>query len=358
MGRINQGIKAAMLRLIEYRWEYHRTKGLYEEIEERKKVWEDVILTDAQIQEIKSIYGENIDTRWHRYYQAFTGRFDAKYLPEPVFSPLMEKKLNPVGIALELEDKIRLPITYGNIPEVVVPKTIVANASGIYYDADGCVMDCTEANRKVKTYLEANEGAVVKPIRDSYGGEGVALLKKETFEQIPLEKNFVVQELVVNQEDIRTLNPYSLNTFRVMTYICDNQYWTAPIALRMGTTTALTDNISAGGITIGVKDDGTLCSEAYTEGVKEKYLEHPMTHIQFKGYKLKNIDKVINAAIECHKRTPHMAMASWDIALNDREEPVLIEVNLTSQSVCFPQYTHGESLFGKNTMKMLKYLEK
>lgn len=44
--------------------------------------------------------------------------------------------------------------------------------------------------------------------------------------------------------------------------------------------------------------------------------------------------------------------------LNHRGEVVLIEANLTSQSVCFPQYTHGKSLFGDNTEKMLEYLKK
>ena len=70
------------------------------------------------------------------------------------------------------------------------------------------------------------------------------------------------------------------------------------------------------------------------------------------------MEKVIHAAMECHKCTPHVVMASWDMTLNNRGEAVLIEVNLTSQSVCFPQYTHGKALFGNNTEKMLEYLKK
>lgn len=360
MGK-RRNIKKKLLRMIEGYSDFRRTKGLYEEIIERKPSWEDVVLTDSQTAEIEKIYGKGIDTRWHRYYQGFTGTFEPRYLPEPVYSPALEKKLNPTEIALQMEDKILIPILYGNIPGVVIPETVVSNASGIYYDRDGNVISEERANELVKAYLEEHQDAVIKPIRDSYGGDGVMLLEKDSFRKIPHSRNFIVQKRIHNQKDMHALNPSSLNTLRVITYICDNQYWTAPIAMRMGTTTALTDNISAGGITVGVQDDGSLCKCAFTErnGCKAGEFErHPLTKIRFEGYRIGNIDKVIQAAIACHKRTPHMGIASWDFTLNEEGEAVLIEVNLTSQSVCFPQYTHGKALFGENTEKMLKRIAK
>ena len=357
MGKLNQTIKNAMLRLIEYRADYQRTKGLYAEIEERKPYWEQTQLSDAQIHEIEDIYGKGFDVRWHRFYQYFTGNFDPRYLPEPLFSPELEKKLNPQQIALEMEDKIRIPLIYGHIPGVYIPKTVVSNASGIYYDDTGMVMSREAAEQRVREYLQVYNEAVIKPIRDSYGGAGVVLLTKESFKEIPHERDFIVQERIINQEDIQALNPGSLNTMRVVTYICDHQYWTAPVAMRMGTTEALTDNISAGGLCVGVCDDGTLCPNAYAEYTGERYPEHPATKIKFDGYRLKNMDKVLQAAVECHKKTPHLVMASWDMTLNHKGEAVLIEANFTSQSVCFPQYTHGKALFGANTEKMLEYLK-
>lgn len=353
------GFQDSLVMIKEKRSDYLRTKGLYEEIVERKPSWEDVVLTDSQTAEIEKIYGKGIDTRWHRYYQGFTGTFEPRYLPEPVYSPALEKKLNPKQIAMAIEDKILIPILYGNIPGVVIPETVVSNASGIYYDRDGNVISEERANELVKAYLEEHQDAVIKPILDSYGGDGVMLLEKDSFRKIPHSRNFIVQKRIHNQKDMHALNPSSLNTLRVITYICDNQYWTAPIAMRMGTTPALTDNISAGGMTVGVQDDGSLCKCAYTErnGCKGEAFElHPLTKIRFEGYRIGNIDKVIQAAIACHKRTPHMRMASWDFTLNEAGEAVLIEVNLTSQSVCFPQYTHGKALFGENTEKMLKLI--
>ena len=49
MGSLNQAIKKFVLDFFEYRIDYHRTKGLYREIVERKICWEQEELTQDQI---------------------------------------------------------------------------------------------------------------------------------------------------------------------------------------------------------------------------------------------------------------------------------------------------------------------
>lgn len=357
MGRVKKFIKGTIKRTMDARYEYVITKGELEKIDDRRLQWEHVQLTDEQVREIEAVYGPGADTRWHRFFQYFTGKFDARYLPDIVFAPVMECRLNPKQIASEMEDKIRIPILFSSVPGLKIPDTIVSNASGIYYDGNASVISRAKANELVKQYLEKHNNAIMKPTRGTYAGDGVIVLSPDSFSELEYEKDFIVQEKIVNQEDIRALNPSSLNTMRVITYICDEKYWCAPIAMRMGIGPGHLDNISAGGICIGVKENGELCSQAYSEYSTERYDCHPYTKVKFEGYRIKNIDKVITAAIECHKRLPHMRMASWDFTLNDKGQPTLIEVNLNGQSVCFPQYTHGKSLFGDNTEKMLEILK-
>ena len=346
-----------MLKSIEYRTNYQITRGVYAEIEEWKPYWEQVKLTDDQIRQIEAIYGKGADVRWHRYYQYFTGVFDPAYMSKGIFDCILEGKMNPRDIALEMCDKSRIPVIYGNIPGLYIPETVICNASGIYCDGTGMVLSRDAALQRVKDYLEEHEAAIVKPIRGTYGGEGVMLLKKATFTELPHERDFIVQERIINQDDLRALNPGSLNTMRVMTYICDNQYWCAPITLRMGLGDCVVDNGSAGGICVSVGEDGMLFPMAFTMPA-EKFDVHPHTKVRFEGYRIKNVDKVIAAAIECHKRTKHMVMASWDITINREGIPTLIEANLTGQTVAPPQFAAGKSLFGANTSKMLEYLKK
>jgi len=358
MNKLKRVVKSCVKQLDDAYYHSVIKRAEYVKIEERKASWEQVSLTKEQIEEINAVYGFKVDTRWHRYFQYYTGKFDAQYLPDNIFALSMEGKMNPRKIASELEDKIRLPILYSTVPGLVLPKTVVSNASGIYYDGNYNVISKAEADAIVKQFLEENFEAIKKPTRDSGGGEGIQMLCRDTFEALSFDENFIVQERIVNQEDIRTLNPSSLNTMRVITYICDNQYFCAPLAMRMGCGTSRLDNITSGGICIGVMENGELCDHAYTEFRVDKYAEHPSTGVKFEGYRIRNVDKVINAAIECHKRTPHMIMASWDFTLNENGQPVLIEVNLTRQSESFPQYTHGRSLFGENTAKMLEIRNK
>lgn len=347
-----------LIRNVESKRFYSKIQKIeYKKIADRKSHWDKVTLTLEQVQKIEAVYGVGCDTRWHRFYQSFTGNFDAHYLPENLFAPKMECALNPEEISQEIMDKSRLPIMYGSVPGLYIPQTVILNASGIFYDKDGNVLSQEDAEAEIRNYLYSYGSVIQKPIRDSFGGKGIKVLTKESFTHLESGKNYIIQERIINQEDLRKLNPHSLNTLRVITYICDNRYWCAPIAMRMGVGEGHVDNISSGGICVGVKDTGDLCPQAYSEYFDEKFSVHPYSKIQFSGYKITNVDKVISAAIACHKRTPHIRMASWDFTINHRGEATLIELNPRGQSICFPQYTHGVCLFGENTEKMIASIQ-
>ena len=68
--------------------------------------------------------------------------------------------------------------------------------------------------------------------------------------------------------------------------------------------------------------------------------------------------EIINIAYECHKLTPGLGMLSWDFAIDENENINLIEVNTFGQSIWFPQYINGESLFGENTKYMYSLIKK
>ena len=97
------------------------------------------------------------------------------------------------------------------------------------------------------------------------------------------------------------LNKTSLNTFRVITYICKDMVHVAPIALRINGKQL--DNIHAGGITIGVKSNGSLKKMAFSEH-REKYDIHPNSGIVFVSVKIRNFNQLSEVTIKCHERIP------------------------------------------------------
>lgn len=51
-----------------------------------------------------------------------------------------------------------------------------------------------------------------------------------------------------------------------------------------------------------------------------------------------------------------MGIISWDLTIDDSQQLTIIEMNTTGRSAWFNQFANGESLFGKDTAKMLQLI--
>ena len=324
-------------------------------IDKKKHIWENIELSEEEISAIRKIYGPDVDVRWHRYFASFTGNVDPKYLPEKLYSAKLEWIINPYRLCKELEDKALLSTLFGKVEGLRIPKTIVCKTYGNMVDTEGNLLTEAQSFELIEDYLQKDGKAILKPTRDTSSGQNVEIITVDDYlERIKKHHDdFIVQEVVVNQQDIKCLNPSSLNTFRVMTYICNSQFNVAPILLRMGVGDHVVDNAHAGGIFVGVENDGRLLPEAYSE-YGDRYRTHPYTKIVFNGYRIDGMEKIINVSIRCHQQLPQLGMISWDFTLDQTGTPVLVEANLFGQSVWLPQIAHGKSIFGDNTIAMLR----
>lgn len=91
---------------------FHVAQHEKQKIKRKEPIYKGVQLTPEQEKAIYSVFGKKIDTRWHRYYQSFTGKFDARYLPEIFYSAIMEEIMSPRRIADVLQDKSLLGIIH------------------------------------------------------------------------------------------------------------------------------------------------------------------------------------------------------------------------------------------------------
>jgi hypothetical protein len=170
------------------------------------------------------------------------------------------------------------------------------------------------------------------------------------------KKDFLIQEIVKNSKDLYNMNPTSLNTFRVITYILKGKIYYMPIILRIGRNGKFLDNAHQGGIFIGVKDDGSLLRTAVSE-FNEKYNSHTDTNIVFENYKISSFQKVIEAAIKLQSLIPHIGCINWDLTLDENEDVVLIEGYMIGGSFWLIQMAHGVSGFGENTAEVLRLVK-
>lgn len=339
----------------------------------KKPLYKDIKWTAEQQKEFdeywKTNYGKKISNRWHRLYEASSGVHRVDYFPEFLYSTKLEPKLNNSSYCTVFSDKTLNDLLFDNrITNVRTPEYFFFNNHGIFNDADRNLISEAEAVELLKDLGDA----VIKPTVDSSSGHNVAVISMHggvnekdgrTADEIlgQYKSNFIVQEKIKPCKALADLYPTAINTLRVTSYVVDNRVEVAPISLRIGGGGKEVDNIHAGGVGVYVHNDGSLARFAYRLGYGdsfEKTEEHPDTHTVFSGYKLDFVPEIIAAAKRLHSLTADIRVISWDFTVDSDGCIVVIEANYSGQGIWFPQMISGESLFGKDTAEMLKYIKR
>lgn len=144
--------------------------------------------------------------------------------------------------------------------------------------------------------------------------------------------------------EMAKMNASSVNTIRIICIMLDGESIPLSAVVRIGNSGSRVDNFSSGGVGCGVRPDGHLNDCGYTQK-GEKYDVHPNGFVFSEGF-VPNFDKAIEAVKRCHMRVPMFGVASWDIAIDEAGEPVLIEYNVGGAGIDIHQYNNGP-LYGK-----------
>ena len=144
-----------------------------------------------------------------------------------------------------------------------------------------------------------------------------------------LSSKYIIQETIEQHPEISNINPYSVNTIRMDTYIRDdNSVEILSGLMRFGRKGSVMDNASSGGFFISLDlEKGTLREYGMQFlDLGNKYIyEHPDTKVKLNGYQIPYVeeakDLVKKAAILLGDR-----LVGWDVAITP-EGPILIEGN-------------------------------
>ena len=333
----------------------------------RKNIYKNVKLSSKQKKEIdllyKDYYGKKISYIWHKHYTAYTGRFDAKYIPELIYFPEFERYMNSKREYIRVfEDKNILPML-AQAAGVKTPTIMYSNVNGLMRNARNEIIEYEQLIYELSNIGEC----FIKPSIDTSSGVGCSLLNisggvdlytNKSVNQIITEKgnNWIIQKKIVCSKSIREIYNRSVNTFRVITYRWKDKIYIAPIIMRIGQGGSCLDNAHAGGMFIAIDNNGMLHKTAFTE-FKRTFNYHPDTEVCFDGYEIQNFSKVIEAAQRCHMVIPQLGVINWDFTIDEREEAVLIEANICGGSIWLIQMAHGKGVFGENTQEILKWMK-
>ena len=361
--------KNFLLNLIEKLKVYYSKKIEFKKMKDKRRqlILSNFVLTKEQEQEIDDFFLKNLGRKvpydWHRYYASYTGKFHKEYFPELFFIPVLQKLLVPEAYKNVLTDKNFLPIFLSSQNYIKTPKIYISRINNIYINSEHKFISEKEALETLK-----NIGKVfLKPTTETGSGvackllnvkDGIDLITNESLEKIINNYNsdFNFQEVIKNVKSINRIHPESLNTFRIITYCLNGQVYHVPVAMRIGRGKSYVDNAHQGGMFIHVDDEGNLGECAFTE-FQERFYEHPDSHIRFKGYKIPEVKKCIEAVEKLQQLIPQVGLCSWDATVDNNGNVVIVEVNLKGQSIWFPQMASGEPAFGENTAEILKMIK-
>ena len=231
-------------------------------------------------------------------------------------------------------------------PDVKQPVSVVKNMHGLFY-INGNEVTLEQA---VNAVCAADGELIIKPTVETCNGEGIDQLQgldaegvKALFEHYGI--NFTVQQKVKQHPDLQQVNPTSLNSMRLYTYRrVDGTYaYLYPFAhLRFGGKGAIKDNVSQGGGTCLINEDGTVDDRVYR--FKSMTVASLKQETGVEKLTIPNYQGVIDTLLKMHRRLPYFDFVGWDVTVLPDGEPLLIEFNLVP-SVEGPQMMAGP-MFG------------
>lgn len=295
-------------------------------------------------------YG-HFSPKWGWYYASQNGIMDVRYVPHTIFYGKLDQYFNARKLGYGFNDKNYYSKIFAGIKQ---PETVVrVFGKGYYTNSDYQQISLEEA---VNLILE-NDEVICKPSQESGSGRSILFWKTKddkdkikSFLKSP-DGAYIVQKIIKQHKDLNAVHAGSINSLRIVSILLEDGVHILSSNLRMGVDKARIDNVTAGGISVGICPDGTMKECAYNYFTGEKYPVHPQGFV-FKGATVPSYDKAVELVKTAHQIIGHFRLVSWDIAIDEVGDAVLIEANMRKGGINLNQFSNGP-LFGDLTDKVM-----
>ncbi len=272
------------------------------------------------------------------------------YVPEELFEGVIEKKLNATAPKF-LEHKS----FYNRIfPDSGFIEDSFHKIGGDYYSSEHNQLSEKELDQLIS---QLKFPLVVKKSVETAGGRDVHFVKSisELRSAINLFDDLVVQPILEPHPYFRKFHDFGLNTIRACLYrsVKTGKVHLLNTTLRLGRDGHL-DNETQGGLVCNLQQNGRLNSYV-VDKFGGKLLQHPNSNIVFADCEpLPKYQELKEMAVNVTEKIPYAHLVSLDLAMNEKGEWKLIEINLEFQTIRFAQYA-GNPFFGEFTDEVIEY---
>ena len=184
------------------------------------------------------------------------------------------------------------------------------------------------------SFVETADTFLYKPNHESCG-RGILKIStvnndiEQLWQKIEKLPEGILDELIVQHHVLQDLCPASVNTVRIFTCKVEDKIYYIGGCLRIGGGTTFIDNYSSGGLVASLDLKTGISVDKAEDMYRNRYDEHPVTHVPLKGFQVPLWDSVIDlvkrAAV--HYELNYVA---WDVAIREND-CVLVECNAYGQ---------------------------
>jgi len=229
-------------------------------------------------------------------------------------------------------DKNTYDIIFNNFRQA---KTVLKRVRSHYIKDINELINREEASN---TILTDNSEYIIKP-SDTNNGIGINKLRIEKNSMMlgnnkvileDLENkyghNFLIQEVIKQHSVMSKPHPSSVNTLRMVTLRWEQEIINIYTFARFGVNNDVKDNAGSGGLSVGVQKSGKFMDYGIQDN--QKVLTHPTTNMKISDFgMIPNYDTFLTFAKDLHKEIIHHDYISWDIAVGEDGQPILVEAN-------------------------------
>ncbi len=183
----------------------------------------------------------------------------------------------------------------------------------------------------LKQFVRKHSRFIAKPINGQCG-KGIEIIditegnSDRVFHDLVEKGDFLLEELIIQDDRMAEWNGTSVNTVRMPTFIKDNAFIVLKPFFRTGRRGSVVDNGGSGGVFSMIDErTGELITEGYDENGR-RYECHPDSGCKYKGWVIPRWNELLTLAEECHRNFYGHRYVGWDFALT-KDGWVLIEGN-------------------------------
>ena len=203
------------------------------------------------------------------------------------------------------------------------------------------LQDKVEFNNRFKKYLKRdfldlrktsleefekfckNKKYVIAKELDNCGGKGIDKVEitkskiAEIYNTLKNNKQYLVEELIIQNKKVAKLYDGSVNTLRLFTFYDGKEVYVLNSIFKIGNN-GFVDNFSSGGMYTFLDKDGKVIVPAIDQA-DNKITIHPTTKEKILGYQVPNYDKACKMVKEASKLIPEVKYIGWDVAILEND---------------------------------------